>query len=106
MAVSVHDGLDENSIWFALSYAITRVILVIEYVRTRRYVPDARELTTRYSIGYSIAAGIWFVSVFVPLPFRLFLWITGMAGILPYDKIFLPKFSIIQRISDLSVSNP
>jgi low temperature requirement protein LtrA len=79
MAVSVHDGLGENSIWFALSYAIMRVILVIEYVRTRRHVPDARELTTRYSIGLSIAAGIWLVSVFVPLPFRLFLWILGMA---------------------------
>ncbi|HEU4822042.1 MAG TPA: low temperature requirement protein A [Nitrososphaeraceae archaeon] len=79
MAVSVHDGLDENSSWFALSYAIMRVILVIEYVRTRRHVPDARELITRYSIGLSIAAGIWFVSVFVPLPFRLFLWILGMA---------------------------
>jgi low temperature requirement protein LtrA len=79
MAVSVHDGLGENSSWFALSYAIMRVILVIEYVRTRRHVPDARELITRYSIGLSIAAGIWFVSVFVPLPFRLFLWILGMA---------------------------
>ncbi|MFL6475067.1 MAG: low temperature requirement protein A [Nitrososphaera sp.] len=79
MAVSVHDGLGENSRWFALSYAIMRVILVIEYLRTRRHVPDARELTTRYSIGYSIAAAIWFVSVFVPLPFRLFLWILGMA---------------------------
>ena len=79
MAVSIHDGLGENSSWFALSYAIMRTILVIEYVRTRRHVPDAHELTTRYSIGYSIAAGIWFVSVFVPLPFRLFLWVLGMA---------------------------
>jgi low temperature requirement protein LtrA len=79
MAVSVHDGLGENSSWFALSYAIMRVILIIEYVRTRRHIPDARELITRYSIGLSIAAGIWLVSVFVPLPFRLFLWVLGMA---------------------------
>ena len=78
MAVSVHDGLGENSNWFALSYAIMRVILIIEYVRTRKHVPDARELITRYSIGFSIVAGIWFVSVFVPLPFRLFLWVVAM----------------------------
>ncbi|MDQ3835376.1 MAG: low temperature requirement protein A [Thermoproteota archaeon] len=78
MAVSVHDGLDENSSWFALSYAIMRFILVIEYVRTRRHVPGARELITRYTIGGSVAAGIWFVSAFVPLPFRLFLWVLGM----------------------------
>jgi low temperature requirement protein LtrA len=79
MAVSVHDGLGENSSWFALSYAIMRIILVIEYVRTKRHIPGARELTTRYSIGLSITAGIWFVSAFVPLPFRLFLWVLGMA---------------------------
>lgn len=79
MAVSVHDGLGENSSWFALSFAVMRVILIIEYLRTRRHVRDAYELTTRYSIGFSIAAGIWFVSAFVPLPFRLFLWVLGMA---------------------------
>ena len=54
MAVSVPDGLGKNSVWFALSYAIMRTILVIEYLRTRRYVPAARQLTTRYSIGFSI----------------------------------------------------
>ena len=64
MAVSVPDGLGKNSAWFALSYAIMRIILVIEYLRTRRQVPSARHLTTRYSIGFSIAAGLWFVSVF------------------------------------------
>ena len=90
MAVSVHDGLGENSRWFALSYAIMRVILVIEYVRTRRHVPDARELITRYSIGFSIGAGIWFVSIFVPLPFRLFLWVLGM-GIDICTPLFFPR---------------
>src|SRR6185437_2566507 len=78
MAVSVPDGLGKNSVWFALSYAIMRTILVIEYLRTRRHVPAARQLTTRYSIGFSIAAGIWFASIFVPTPFRLFLWIIGL----------------------------
>ena len=94
MAVSVHDGLRENSSWFALSYAITRVILVIEYVRTRRHVPDARELITRYSIGFSIAAGIWFVSVFVPLPFRLFLWVLGMGIDIGTPLLFPRRLSV------------
>jgi low temperature requirement protein LtrA len=94
MAVSVHDGLGENSRWFALSYAIMRVILVIEYMRTRRYVPDARELTTRYSIGLSIAAGIWFVSVFVPLPFRLFLWVLGMGIEIGTPLLFPRRLSV------------
>ena len=79
MAVSVPDGLGKNSSWFALSYAIMRTILVIEYLRTRKHVPAARKLTTRYSIGFSIAAGIWFASIFVPQPFRLIMWIIGLA---------------------------
>ena len=56
MAVSVPDGLGKNSIWFALSYAVMRTILVIEYLRTRRHVPEVHQLTTRYSIGFSIAS--------------------------------------------------
>ena len=39
MAVSVPDGLGRNSVWFALSYAVIRTILVIEYLRTGRQVP-------------------------------------------------------------------
>src|SRR5215208_2371910 len=94
MAVSVHDGLGENSSWFALSYAIMRILLVIEYLRTRRHVPDARELITRYSIGFSIAAGIWFVSVFVPLPFRLFLWVLGMGIDIGTPLLFPRRLSV------------
>ena len=67
MAVSVSDGLGKNLVWFALSYAVIRAILVIEYWRTRRHVLAARQHTTRHSIGFSIAAGIWFVSVFLPI---------------------------------------
>jgi low temperature requirement protein LtrA len=94
MAVSVSDGLGENSSWFALSYAIMRTLLVIEYLRTRRHVPDARELITRYSIGLSIAAGIWFVSVFVPLPFRLFLWVLGMGIDIGTPLLFPRRLSV------------
>ena len=94
MAVSVPDGLGENSSWFALSYAIMRTILVIEYLRTRRYVPAARELTTRYSVGFSIAAGIWFVSVFVPPPFRLYLWILGMGIDIGTPLLFARQLSV------------
>ena len=94
MAVSVPDGLGKNSSWFALSYAIMRTILVIEYLRTRRYVPDARELTTRYSIGFSIAAAIWLASVFVPLPFRLYLWVLGMGIDIGTPLLFARRLSV------------
>ena len=94
MAVSVPDGLGKNSTWFALSYVIMRTILVIEYLRTGRYVPAARQLTSRYSIGFSIAAGIWFLSVFVPPPIRLILWILGMAVDIGTPLLFARRLSV------------
>jgi low temperature requirement protein LtrA len=94
MAVSVPDGLGKNSSWFALSYAIMRTILVIEYLRTRRRVPAARQLTTRYSIGFSIAAGIWFASIFVPPPFRLIMWIIGLAADIGTPLLFARQLSV------------
>jgi low temperature requirement protein LtrA len=94
MAVSVPDGLGKNSVWFALSYAVIRAILVIEYLRTRRHVPAARQLTTRYSIGFSIAAGIWFVSVFLPSPIRFVLWIIGLAVDIGTPLLFARQLSV------------
>lgn len=94
MAVSVPDGLGKNSSWFALSYAIMRTVLVIEYLRTRRHVPAARQLTTRYSIGFSIAAGIWFVSIFVPVPIRLIFWIIGLTVDIGTPLLFARQLSV------------
>lgn len=94
MAVSVPAGLGKNSSWFALSYAIMRTILVIEYLRTRRQVPSARQLATKYSIGFSIAAGIWFASVFVPPPSRFILWAIGLGFDICTPLLFARQFSI------------
>jgi low temperature requirement protein LtrA len=94
MAVSVPDGLGKNSVWFALSYAVMRTILVIEYLRTRRNIPAARQLTTRYSIAFSIAAGIWFASIFVPPQSRLILWIIGLAIDIGSPLIFARQLAV------------
>jgi low temperature requirement protein LtrA len=94
MAVSVPDGLGKNSTWFALSYAVTRTILVIEYLRTRRHVPEVHQLTTRYSIGFSIAAGIWFASAFVPSPIRFIFWIIGLGVDIGTPLLFARQLSV------------
>jgi low temperature requirement protein LtrA len=94
MAVSIPDGLGKNSGWFALSYALIRTILVIEYLRTRKHVPAARQLTTKYSIGFSIAAGIWFVSAFVPPPIRFIFWIIGLGVDIGTPLLFARQLSV------------
>ncbi|BAY75325.1 low temperature requirement A [Nostoc linckia NIES-25] len=78
MAVNIHHGLGESSSGFALSYALGRAVLVIEYVRAGIHIPSARPLTTRYAIGFAIAALLWLISAFIPIPWRFALWTLGI----------------------------
>ena len=69
MAVCVSDGFGKYSSGFALSYAATRAILVIEYLRTGRNIPATRPLVKRFSIGFSIASRIMVCICFSPSTF-------------------------------------
>ncbi|MEC4811669.1 MAG: low temperature requirement protein A [Scytonema sp. PMC 1069.18] len=77
LAVNIHHGLGESSTGFALSYAIGRVVLVIEYLRAR-HIPLARPLATRYAQGFAIAAALWLISTFLPIPLRFGFWVLGL----------------------------
>ena len=94
MAVNIPDGLGSNSGWFALSYAASRAILIVEYLRAGRHVPEARKLTRSYSIGFSISTAIWLASVFVPTPLRFILWIIGLAVDIGVPVLFTKRFSM------------
>ncbi|KAB8330768.1 low temperature requirement protein A [Scytonema tolypothrichoides VB-61278] len=78
LAVNVHHGLGESCTGFALSYAIGRVVLVVEYVRAGWHIPTARPLTNRYAAGFTIAAVLWAISGFVPSPWRFVFWTLGL----------------------------
>ncbi len=78
MAVNIHHGLAESSAGFALSYTAVRTVLVVKYLRAIYHIPIARPLTTRYAIGFAIAALIWLVSAFVPIPVRFAFWVLGL----------------------------
>ncbi len=74
LTINVKNALTTTGAGFAVSYAILRLILVAEYVRVGRLLPDARPLTNRFITGFSIAAIIWLSSAFVPDPWRFGLW--------------------------------
>jgi len=78
MAINIHHGLGESSPGFAISYALGRVVLVIEYVRAGMHIPSARPLTTRYAIGFAIAAFFWLISASTPIPWRFGFWTLGI----------------------------
>ncbi|MCX7595018.1 MAG: low temperature requirement protein A [Fischerella sp.] len=78
LSINVHNGLDEGSVGFALSYAAVRAVLVVNYLRTIDGVVVARPLTVRLALGFALAAVIWLVSAFVPEPIRFALWGLGL----------------------------
>lgn len=79
LAVNIHAGVGASSAGFALAYAAVRSILVFKYVRAIRHIPEARKLTIRFASGFGVAALFWFVSAFVPPPYRFALWGLGLA---------------------------
>jgi low temperature requirement protein LtrA len=94
MAISIPSALsDNNSKVFAISYAVIRTLLVIEYIRTGHSAPATRPLALRYSIGFSIAAAFWFASVFFPPPFRFLLWVVGLVIDIATPMIFTLQLS-------------
>lgn len=74
MAANARDALDSrSSAGFGAAYAGMRLILVAQYLRAR-HIPQTRELTTRFSVGFGIAAAIWIASAFTEAPLRYWLW--------------------------------
>ncbi|WP_414581356.1 low temperature requirement protein A [Scytonema sp. PCC 10023] len=78
LAVNVHHGLGETCTGFALSYALGRAVLVVEYIRAGQHIPKARPLTNRFATGFAIAAILWTISAFVPSPWRFVFWALGL----------------------------
>jgi low temperature requirement protein LtrA len=78
LAVNIHHGLGESSSGFAIAYALGRFLLVIEYIRAGIHIQSARPLTTRYAIGFAIAAIVWILSAFIPAPWRFGFWALGI----------------------------
>jgi low temperature requirement protein LtrA len=89
MAANARDALDsESSAGFGAAYAGMRLILVAQYLRARR-LPETRALTTRYAIGFGVAAIIWIASALVDIPARYFLW--TMALIIDFGTPWLAR---------------
>jgi low temperature requirement protein LtrA len=86
MAVFAHDALGESSVGFALSFAAYQLILTYLWWRTGVYDPNHRPLSRSYTINMSISTLIFVGSVFVPIPWRIYLW--GVALIL---SVVLPE---------------
>ncbi|MDY6782518.1 MAG: low temperature requirement protein A [Cyanobacteriota bacterium] len=79
LAVHVSHGLGESSVGFALAYATSRLLLVLEYLWAGWHLSAARGLTQRYAAGFGLGVLLWLISAFVPPPLRFVLWAAGLA---------------------------
>lgn len=93
LAVSVPGALHGDARAFAYTYAGIRGVLVFKYVIAGWHIPRARSLTTRYCIGFGLAAALWVVSAGMPEWLRLLLW-----GAAITIDICTPIFSVQQTL--------
>jgi len=79
MAANAREALDSrSSAGFGAAYAGMRIVLVVQYLRARR-VPETRQLTTRYALGFGAAALLWIVSALLDVPERYGVWALALA---------------------------
>lgn len=79
LALNVRDGFGATAPGFAVAYAVVRAVLVVQYVRAARALPEAQPLASRFARGFGLAAIIWAVAAFMPAPARVALCGIGLA---------------------------
>ena len=80
MAVFAHNAFGEGSTGFALSFAAYQLVLTYLWWRTGVHDFNHRPLSQPYSANMFISMLLFVASVFVPLPWRFYLW--GLALLL------------------------
>ncbi len=98
MAVFAHAALGASSVGFALSFAAYQLIMTYLWWRTGVHDPDHRPLSSPYSLAFLASALLFVSSVFVPAPWRFYLW--GIALLL---SLLLPLITLNLRYRDSRV---
>ncbi len=78
LAVNIHQAWDDASTGFALGYIVSRVLLIVEYLRAAKYVPEARSLIYPMNVGFGLGVSCWIVSLWLPAPWKFALWGLGL----------------------------
>ena len=78
LAVNVHHAWGDTATGFAISYIVSRLLLIVEYLRAAKHIPQARPLVYPMTAGFSVGVLFWIVSLWVPAPGRFALWGIGL----------------------------
>ena len=78
LAVNIHHAWDDSSTGFALGYIVSRALLIVEYLRAAKYVPEARSLIYPMNFGFGLGVTCWIISLWMPAPWKFVLWGLGL----------------------------
>ena len=78
LGISVQGAFSNLTTQFVLAYVGVRLMLTLLYLRAGMHQPEAKPLINRYAIGFSLAALVWLISIFLPPPYNYGLWVLGM----------------------------
>ncbi len=99
LAVFAHYGMSKTSVGYALSYAVCRTFHTFLWWRGGRHNRQFRPVAKRFVLGFSISVGLFYLSVFMPIPIRFWFWSAGLLVdfatplLTLKQQAALPKFS-------------
>jgi low temperature requirement protein LtrA len=79
MGLSLGKAFGELNSQFTIAYMVTRLVLVVMYVRVMFAVPESRQFTGRYVAGFSLGALFWGLSLLLPEGYQWLGWLVGIS---------------------------
>ncbi|WP_420644380.1 low temperature requirement protein A [Candidatus Leptofilum sp.] len=79
LGLSVNDAFGDLYVQFTIAYVITRIMLVLMYIRAAKAHPPSRAFTRGYVIGFSVGIAIWLGSLLLPAAYHWVGWLIGIS---------------------------
>jgi low temperature requirement protein LtrA len=95
LGLSVSEAFGDLYVQFTIAYVITRLILVLMYVRVWRLGLETPALARGYMTGFSLGIGIWLGSLLLPTEFHWLGWLVGIG--VELIAPLTPKMRRLQR---------
>lgn len=95
LGLSVSGAFGDLYAQFTLAYVVTRLMLVLMYIRSARSHPETARFSMGYAAGFSVGIVIWLGSLFLPADYHWVGWLLGTAVELTIPA--LPAMRNMQR---------
>jgi low temperature requirement protein LtrA len=106
MTVFLHNAMEETSYGFVISYAAFLSLLTFLWWRTGIHDPAHRPQTIPYITTYPIAIILFIISIFVPTPYRFFIWIIAFLEMMIIPLIFSAMGERGEYMTRIDVASP